>query len=80
MDLPPNHRYHLATLAALDHASSIASPLRTVVVLTDTIGGRAADSLGDAVVVGPGSPYREPEAVFNVIGSARARGVPLVGT
>jgi CTP synthase (UTP-ammonia lyase) len=45
-----------------------------------TIGARAADELGDALVVGPGSPYRDAEAVLNVIASARARGVPLLGT
>lgn len=80
MDLPRDHPYHLATLAALDHASAVTSALRTIVVPTDAIGGRSADSLGDAVVVGPGSPYGDAEAVLQVIGSARERGVPLVGT
>ena len=32
------------------------------------------------MVVGPGSPYREPDAALDVIGSAREGGVPLVGT
>ena len=80
MDLPRDHPNHLATLAALDHASAVSCALRTIVVPTDAIGGRSADSLGDAVVVGPGSPYRDAEAVLQVIGSARERGVPLIGT
>jgi CTP synthase (UTP-ammonia lyase) len=80
MDLPPQHAYHQATLAALDHAAAVVRATRTIVVPTDTIGRRAADALGDAVIVGPGSPYRDPEAALSVIGSARERGVPLVGT
>jgi CTP synthase (UTP-ammonia lyase) len=80
MDLRPDEPYHQATLAALAHAGAVSCALRTIVVPTDTIGGRDADALGDAVVVGPGSPYREAEAVLDVIRSARERGVPLVGT
>lgn len=80
MDLPPDRPYHQATLAALAHAAAAGWAARTTVVPTDAIGGRAADALGDAVVVGPGSPYRDAEAVFGVIGSARERGVPLLGT
>jgi CTP synthase (UTP-ammonia lyase) len=80
MDLPPERPYHQATLAAVGHAASVGCDARTVVVPTDAIGGRTADALGDAVVVGPGSPYRDAEAVLDVIGSARTRGVPLVGT
>jgi hypothetical protein len=80
MDLPPERPYHRATVAAVEHAMSAGGAARTVVVRTDTIGGRTADALGDAVVVGPGSPYRDAEAVHDVIGSARERGVPLVGT
>ncbi len=80
MDLPPQHAYHRATLAAIAHAAATVSGVRAVVVPTDTIGGRSADGLGDGVVVGPGSPYREPDAALDVIGSAREGGVPLVGT
>jgi hypothetical protein len=80
MDLPPERPYHQATLAALAHAAAIGCDMRTVVVPTDTIGGRTADALGEAVVVGPGSPYRDAEAVLDIIGSARAGGIPLVGT
>jgi CTP synthase (UTP-ammonia lyase) len=80
MDLPPERPYHRATLAALSHAASVGCAVRTIVVPTDAIGGRPADALGEAVVVGPGSPYRDAEAVLDLIGSARERGVPLVGT
>lgn len=80
MDLPHDHAYHRATLAALEHAAAAGSQMRSVVVATDTIRGRAADSLGDAIVIGPGSPYRDADAVIDAIASARERGVPLVGT
>jgi CTP synthase (UTP-ammonia lyase) len=80
MDLPPGQPYHRATLAAVGHAAPLGCDAHAVVVTTDEIAGRAADVLGDAVVVGPGSPYRDPDAVLDVIGSARERGVPLVGT
>jgi CTP synthase (UTP-ammonia lyase) len=80
MDLPPGQPYHQATLAALAHAAPLRCDVRTVVVPTDTIDGRPADALGDAVVVGPGSPYHDAEAALDVIRTARVRGVPLVGT
>jgi CTP synthase (UTP-ammonia lyase) len=80
MDLSHEQPYHRATLAALAHAATGRCDVRTVVVPTDTIGGRIADELGDALVVGPGSPYRNAEAVLDAIESARTRGVPLVGT
>jgi CTP synthase (UTP-ammonia lyase) len=80
MDLPLMQPYHQATLAALAHAAAVVPDVRTVVVPTDTIGRRKADALGEGVIVGPGSPYRDFEAVLDVIGSARTRGIPLVGT
>lgn len=82
IDLPPDKQYHAATLAALRHASDPrAAPIEIRVVPTDRIGD--IDLLatpGSAVVVGPGSPYRDPEAVHAVVRAARERGVPLVGT
>ena len=36
--------------------------------------------LGDGVVIGPGTPYREPHAAERAITAARERGVPLVAT
>jgi CTP synthase (UTP-ammonia lyase) len=80
MDLPEQHPYYMATWDALQHAARA----RTLKVDIDVI---RTDRLADphalpyaAVVIGPGSPYRDPEAVLTAIRSARERGVPLVGT
>ena len=76
MDRPPEQAYHGATVAALEHAAAALDRAVDVrVVTTDAIG-----TLGDGVVIGPGSPYREPMAVESVIRQARERGLPLVGT
>lgn len=82
MDLPAEHRYGNATVTALDDACRFLDVALDVrVVTTDSIGDEAAFvSHLSAVVVGPGSPYREPEAVLAVIREARERQVPLVGT
>ena len=82
IDLPPDEHYHAATVAALRHASEHAgSPIEIRVVPTDMIGDpNVIAAPGSAVVVGPGSPYRDPEAVHAVVRAARERGVPLVGT
>lgn len=82
IDLPSQHLYHAASVAALRHAAEQrAAPIEIRVVRTDRIGD--PDLLaapGSAVVVGPGSPYRNPEAVHAVVRAAREHGVPLVGT
>ena len=76
MDLPPEQAYHRATVAALGHAAdALGVAVDVRVVTTDAIG-----ALGHGVVIGPGSPYRDPMAVESVIRQARERGVPLVGT
>ena len=82
IDQPPYQRYHAATLAALDHAADhLAISTQVRVVPTDTIGGPGrVTAHGSAVLVGPGSPYRDPEAVHAVVRLARERGIPLVGT
>jgi CTP synthase (UTP-ammonia lyase) len=76
MDLPekdPSYRY---TTEALAHAiDAVDATVRVDVVRTDAI-----DQLGDAVVIGPGSPYRDAHAAEHVVEDARKRGVPLVGT
>ena len=83
IDLPADHRFHRATLAALGHAAqSRGIPIDVRVVPTDTIRDAAswlADP-GSAVIIGPGSPYRDPEAAHEVVRTARERNVPLVGT
>jgi CTP synthase (UTP-ammonia lyase) len=80
MDLAPETHYHAATVAALRHASQHAAiPIEVRVVTTDKIDvSRLARD--QAVVVGPGSPYHDPEAVHAAIQVAREHGVPLVGT
>jgi CTP synthase (UTP-ammonia lyase) len=81
MDLPPDNLQHAATLAALRHASEHAAvPIEIRVVPTDRIVDGSGLAPDQAVVVGPGSPYRDPEAVHSVVRAARERGVPLVGT
>jgi len=82
IDLPANHRFHRATLAALEHASEHGRiPLDVRVVCTDEVqdASRIA-AAGSAVIIGPGSPYRDPEAAHGVVRAARERKIPLVGT
>jgi len=82
IDLPAEHPYHRATLTALRHASEhrgIAIEVR--VVPTDMIRDSARIAApGSAIVIGPGSPYRDPEAAHAVGKEGRERNVPLVGT
>jgi CTP synthase (UTP-ammonia lyase) len=81
IDLAPDQDYHVATVAALDQASRFAGvPVEVRVVPTDTIQSQLIADPGAAVVVGPGSPYRNREGVLAVIRSAREKGIPLVGT
>jgi CTP synthase (UTP-ammonia lyase) len=82
IDLPVRHAYHVATLSALEHAAGAvgARDFQVRVVASDALADGAIVDASAAVVIGPGSPYRDPEAVLGVIRSARERGVPLVGT
>jgi len=82
IDLPAGHRYHSTTLAALGHASDArGTPIEVRVVPTDSIRDAAhLVSSSSAVIIGPGSPYRDPEAAHAVVREARERNVPLVGT
>jgi CTP synthase (UTP-ammonia lyase) len=81
IDLPPKQRYHAATLSALGHASrKVNVPVEVHVFPTETINERLISQPGAAVVVGPGSPYNNPEGVLDVIQSAREKRIPLVGT
>lgn len=76
MDLPPRQRFHLATVDAIRHAADhLGVDVRVDVVHTDRV-----DWLGHGVVIGPGSPYRDPAAAEDVIRMARTRGIPLVAT
>ena len=82
IDLPADHRHHRATLAALGHASEDRGiPIEVRVVPTDTIRDASRVAAGaSAVIIGPGSPYRDPEAAHAVVREARERNIPLVGT
>jgi CTP synthase (UTP-ammonia lyase) len=81
IDLAPGQQYHAATLTALEHASERQRVLVEVrVVPTETIDRRVVADPGTAVVIGPGSPYRNPDGVLEVVRSARERGIPLVAT
>ena len=82
IDLPADHPYHRATLAALAHASEQRRiAIEVQVVPTDTIRDAARiATAGSAVIIGPGSPYRDPDAANAVVREARERNVPLVGT
>ena len=82
IDLPADHRYHRATLAALEDASEhLRIPIDVRVVCTDAIhdASRIA-AAGSVVIIGPGSPYRNPEAAHEVVRKAREQNIPLVGT
>jgi CTP synthase (UTP-ammonia lyase) len=80
-DYPPEAPYRRATIDALHHAAdAVGIPLDLGVHATDSLPFEADLAGVDGVVVGPGSPYRDDQAVWSVIRSARERGVPLVGT
>lgn len=81
MDLAPGHQYRSATLTALEHAlERQRAHVEVRVVPTETIDRSVVADPGTAVVIGPGSPYRNPEGVLEVVRSARGRGIPLVAT
>ena len=81
IDLPPTARYHRATLDALGHAAASLGVEIDDLDVRHTDAARVRDLDGvDGVVIGPGSPYRDEPAVWEVVQTARQRGVPLVGT
>ncbi len=82
IDSPASHPYHSATLAALGHASEDRGiPIEVRVVPTDTIRDASRTAVaGSAVIIGPGTPYRNPDAANAVVRAARERNIPLVGT
>jgi hypothetical protein len=76
IDLPPTDPSHRSTVDAVDHAiAAVGGDVSTAVTRTDAI-----ERLGDGVVIGPGSPYRDPRAAESVIEACRRDGIPLVGT
>ena len=81
IDLPETQPYFIATLAALYHAAATAASLdiQPKVIRTDHLDQQNISDYA-AIVVGPGSPYRNPDAVHAAIRTAREQGIPLVGT
>jgi len=80
IDLPPAAPYHRATIEAIGHAAqALATPLDVDARATGPALGEALGAV-DGIVIGPGSPYRDEAAVWDLIRAARERGVPLVGT
>jgi hypothetical protein len=76
MDLDASDPSYRFTVDALGHAvGRDGRDVSVDVVRTDSIG-----RLGHGVMIGPGSPYRDPDAVETVIERARRLGIPLVGT
>lgn len=66
--------------AALDHSVATVGENATVeVVPTSDLRERDISRFA-GLLVGPGSPYDDGEAVIDWISDARERGVPLVGT
>jgi len=81
IDSPPNARYHVATIEAIDHAATaLGSTVDLRVIRTDSSSLLDEVRSSAGVVIGPGSPYRDELAVWDTVRSARERGAPLVGT
>jgi len=81
IDLPASAKYHTATVAAIGHAArGLGVAAEVQASQTDASSIAAELRSADGVVIGPGSPYRDERAVWDVIRSARERGLPLVGT
>lgn len=77
-DHDPSNPTHVATTAAL-RALPGRPPFEWIG--TDEARSRRDDVAGlQGVFVAPASPYRDADAVVDVVRDARERGVPLVGT
>ena len=80
IDLLPSATYHRATLDAIGHAAdALGCTVDLDVRSTDAAGLNDLRGV-DGVVIGPGSPYRDEPAVWNLVREAREHGLPLVGT
>ena len=74
-------RYADATTDALGHAvNRCGAHIRVHELPTSAIDASVLRHPGAGIVMGPGSPYDNPDGVLAVIRTARERGVPLVGT
>ena len=75
-DLPEDNVGFANTMDAISHAiADRGAEVAVDLYRTDAIG-----PLGDGVVIGQGSPFRDPHAAEAVITRARVEGIPLVGT
>ena len=80
-DRPVARRFADATMDALGHAvNRCGADVRLRELPTAAIDASVVRHPGAGVVMGPGSPYDNPDGVLAVIRTARERGVPLVGT
>jgi CTP synthase (UTP-ammonia lyase) len=82
-DYQPELATHIATTAALEHASEAAGlGVRLAWLATADIESRLDRVLEsfDGLLVAPGSPYRSMEGALAAITFARNRNVPLLGT
>jgi CTP synthase (UTP-ammonia lyase) len=77
-DLDLRNPTHVFTNEALEHAGCDYAWIPTPEI------GRAAAPAAlrgfDALLIAPGSPYRDMEGAIGAVRYARERGVPLVGT
>jgi CTP synthase (UTP-ammonia lyase) len=74
-------QYDAATVDALGHAQRWLGPAVEIrLIPTGTIDKDLILRESAGVVIGPGSPYDNPDGVLAVIRSAREKGLPLVGT
>jgi CTP synthase (UTP-ammonia lyase) len=73
--------YGPATVDALGHAQRwLGHAVEMRPVPTRTIDDELILRESSGIVIGPGSPYDNPDGVLRVIRSAREKGLPLVGT
>lgn len=77
-DRNTDHRTHRAIDASL--ALLPSTVINAEWIASDAAGLTAIVEDLDGVWIGPGSPYRDDEAVLGAIRTAREQGIPLVGT
>ena len=77
-DFDATNPTHRATTSALE---DLFGPGRLEWVGTDVLTSRRSDvARARGFLIAPGSPYRDMDAVVEVIRAAREEGTPLVGT
>ena len=80
-DVDEGTRFYGPTVDALSHAAdALGLAVDIAVVRTDTVDHHYFDRLPDAVFIGPGTPYRVPEAAELIVRTARERDISLVAT